>query len=96
MLKTILLVKRFLDKFSGAAVLFLKCSNILLTDTGISIFNCHCCKHLITSYFSSSVIVELGNVIISGLEVNFSVHLQSLASKIFPLANCFQMFGRHV
>ena len=39
---------------------------------------------------------------ISSHKVNFSVHLQSLASKIFsarklvrPLANSFQMFGRH-
>ena len=37
-----------------------------------------------------------------GLEVNFSVHSHSLAGKIFstsklvrPLANSFQMFGRH-
>ena len=36
-----------------------------------------------------------------GLEVNFLIHLQSFASKIFsigkpvrPLANSFQMFGR--
>ena len=37
-----------------------------------------------------------------GFKVNFSIHLQSSASKIFstsklvrPLANSFQMFGRH-
>ena len=39
---------------------------------------------------------------VTGLEVNFSVHLQSLASKIFstkklvrPLANSFKIFRRH-
>ena len=39
---------------------------------------------------------------ITGLEVHFLVHLQSLASKIYstsklvrPLANSFQMFRRH-
>ena len=41
-------------------------------------------------------------ILTSGLEVNFLVHLQSFASKIFSagklvrsLANSFQMFGRH-
>ena len=40
-------------------------------------------------------------IMMTGLEVNFSVHLQSLASKMFstsklvrPLANSFLMFGR--
>ena len=43
-----------------------------------------------------------GKVENAGLEVNFSVHSHSLAGKIFstsklvrPLANYFQMFGRH-
>ena len=46
--------------------------------------------------------VQLIKINSSGLEVNISLHLQSLASKIFstnklmrPLANSSQMFGRH-